>query len=289
MRIVSWNVNGIKTIRRYHPWINHTFDQIANSSELNADILCIQEVKSTKVSLQPDMIQIPGYDCFYSLPATKSGYSGVATFVKQSIGVVTAEEGIASMLNSEIGGLNTIRLNFNHKKLKELDSEGRCMITDHKLFVLFNLYCPNGDSSAERNQFKIDFCQVLQCRIEELIKMGRNVIVVGDINICYKAIDHFEYENNKDMFEDTPSRNWLINFVHPKGPLMDVFREKHPEKLGQYTVWNTKLNARPSNCGTRIDYTFVNYGFHGWIKDSFIMQQIMGSDHCPGLILIFNL
>lgn len=137
MRIISWNVNGIKTINQYYPWIGRSFNQIIADSMFDADIFCIQEVKSTLSNLLPDMIQIPGYHCFYSLPKSKNGYSGVATFVKESVIVAGAEEGLCSQV-SEIGGTSALNLLFNSKEIQELDSEGRCIITDHGSFVLFN-------------------------------------------------------------------------------------------------------------------------------------------------------
>jgi AP endonuclease 2 len=247
MRILSWNVNGIKTIRNYHPWTGCTFDQIMTSEALKCDILCIQEVKSTKQNLTADMIQIEGYTCFYSLPKSKGGYSGVATFVRNDIDVLHAEEGIANP-KSEIGGLEQLAENFSARYLEELDSEGRCLITDHGHFVLFNLYCPNGDSSPERMDFKLYFCQAVQLRADRLIKMGRNVIIVGDINVCAKEIDHCDLrhsvkEHKIDRFEDTPSRAWFNKFTESRA-VVDMFRHFNPKKEGQFTVWNTKVNAR---------------------------------------------
>lgn len=214
--------------------------------------------------------------------------------MKESIGVKAAEEGIAAP-NSQICSADLVREKFGSMYLKELDSEGRCIITDHDHFILFNLYCPNGDNSSERHQFKLDFCIAVQLRVQELIERKRNVVVVGDINICSQEIDHFDplgsiKEHKIDTFGSTPSRSWFNNeFLEPNGNMIDSFRKFNPDLKGQYTVWNTKVNARPSNCGTRIDYTLVNSSFFTWVKDAFIMPEVLGSDHCPVGIELFNL
>lgn len=137
-----------------------------------------------------------------------------------------------------------------------LDSEGRCLVTDHSTFVLFNvqlflnqIYFPNGDSSDDRRSFKMRYSQAVQWRIEELVAQGRSVILVGDINVCAAEIDHCDpkksiKELGIEAFQDTPARSWFNTFLYPKGVMHDTFRSLHPLDTRAYTVWNTLVNAR---------------------------------------------
>lgn len=98
-------------------------------------------------------------------------------------------------------------------------------------------------------EFKLQYCNAIQLRVEELIKIGRNIILVGDVNVCLSEIDHCNpqesmKENNVDHFGDTPSRQWLSSFLEPQGQMVDAFRKFHANETGQFTVWNTLKNAR---------------------------------------------
>ncbi len=117
-----------------------------------------------------------------------------------------------------IGGSNDFKI--AKQELLVLDGEGRCVITDHQLFVLFNVYFPCG--SEDRADFKLAFSQAIQDRVYSLLKMDRNVILVGDVNVCHQPIDHCDpdrsvKDNEIDSFQDTPCRRWFDEFLWPKG------------------------------------------------------------------------
>ncbi|CAG8630732.1 13454_t:CDS:2, partial [Dentiscutata heterogama] len=265
---------------------------------LDADIICFQETKITLDRLEASMAIIPGYDAYFSFAKGKAAYSGVVTYVKtSSITPVAAEEGITGILNqspadikynnqslsdtrmrSGISGLTT-------NELLDLDSEGRCVILDFQMFILFNLYCPH-ESSSERLPFKMNFYKILQARVEALLRAGRQVIILGDMNVTHKEIDHCDpqrsvREYELESFGDHPARKWFDEFVAPNGPMVDLFRKFHPDEKGMYTCWNTLINARPANYGTRLDYILVSQDLVKWFKSCSVEQKVMGSDHCP--------
>ncbi|KAJ8085338.1 Class II abasic (AP) endonuclease [Marasmius tenuissimus] len=336
MRILTWNINGIRTIPQYHPWNTlKTHNDILDY--LQADVINFQEVKSTRSALTKPVAVPPSYDSFFSFPVTKSGYSGVATYTRSSTVVpAKAEEGLslASRSNAQVkpplelservskpesypdsrvvivaeeedevideDERNGVTLLLRHE-LKSLDAEGRVLTLDFGMFVLINVYCPN-DGSEERFPFKMDFHYVLEDRVRALMREGREVVLVGDLNACAALIDHCEgnliikrgLAEGKDgetwFWEERDGRRWLRDLLIEEGVngtgkekacLVDIVRKFHPERKGMYTCWNTKLSARDSNYGTRIDYILVTPGLVAWIKDADIQPQIKGSDHCP--------
>lgn len=148
--------------------------------------------------------------------------------------------------------------------------------------MILNLYCPN-ETNETRRPYKMNFLRYLQARVNNLVAQGRNVIVVGDINVCHRPIDNGEggIQRNAEEHFDHPARRWFDEWVSPKGIMHDVTREAWPNRKGMFTCWNTKLDARPSNYGARIDYILVTKGLLPWVKGSDIQPDIMGSDHCP--------
>lgn len=190
-----------------------------------------------------------------------------------------------------------------------LDGEGRALVLDFGLFVLINVYCPMG-ASDERDVFKMNFHLMLEARVRTLIEEGREVIVAGDLNIAANPIDHVEHaslsESRQSTYWDPAPRAWLKTWLAPNGPLTDVIRRSWPDRKGMYTCkhlgthlrpvilrlnfffyfsffigWNTKIQARDNNYGTRIDYILVTRGLLPWVKGGDIQASIRGSDHCP--------
>ncbi|KAJ3853459.1 Endonuclease/exonuclease/phosphatase [Lentinula lateritia] len=318
MRILTWNINGIRTIPQYHPWNTlKTHDAILN--HLDADIINFQEVKSNRTALPAPVAAPPSYDAYYSFPLTKNGYSGVATYTRRpsaetsGVTALKAEEGLTGKLRQshlksppsdeervsrpEAYDYNDYELGFSD--IKSLDAEGRVLTLDFGLFVLINVYCPNDGSSAEdtsRLDYKMAFHRLLEARVRALIREGREVILLGDINACAAVIDHCEGDiivrrgiaqgfngNSEEYFwVENDARRWLRDLLEGgKKCFVDVVRKYHPERQGMFTCWNTKLSARASNYGTRIDYILVTPGLLPWIKAADIEPTIKGSDHCP--------
>ncbi|GAA5899457.1 DNA-(apurinic or apyrimidinic site) lyase APN2 [Sporobolomyces salmoneus] len=294
MRIVTWNVNGIKTLLQYHPWNKKkTYEGIIE--DLGGDITCIQETKITRAQMEKGMAIMENYDSFFSFyRKTVRGIHGTAIFTKRDVVVpVKAEEGIGSALlpatlteKERIGGYPlSSEVDLDYGKMKELDAEGRTTIIDTGMFVLINLYCPN-ETNDQRLVFKNEFNSMVDRRVRNLIREGREVIVLGDLNICASDLDTAEpsqraQNQGLEQFTDHPPRKWLKEFTGPDGPMVDTTRAQFPDRKGMFTCWNTKIDARPSNYGTRLDYILVTRGLLPWIKSADIQRDIVGSDHCP--------
>lgn len=301
MRILSWNINGVRTLPQYHPWNTFkTFEGILD--ELKADIICFQEMKTSRASLQPSAA-LPGrFDAFFSFPANKGGYSGVAVYTdSRTVLPLKAEEGLSGRIQPALKPplAPAERISAAYPQAHELalfpdapdrtptdpgalDAEGRALALDFGLFVLVNVYCPNETSDA-RLPFKMDFHRMLQARVAQLIGERREVVVVGDMNICAAPLDHCDghLPSHASVFYDHPARRWFRDWLAPNGPMVDAVREFWPERDGMYTVWNMKLCARETNYGTRVDYILTTPGLTKWLKGGNTLPSVKGSDHCP--------
>ncbi|KAK7687673.1 hypothetical protein QCA50_008888 [Cerrena zonata] len=269
--------------------------------ELHADIICFQEMKSSRASLAHSVAVPENFASFFSFPATKGGYSGVAVYVDlRRITPLKAEEGLSGTLQPKpplefeervspsYPSTNDIELFPDEDggvphSFDALDAEGRGLVVDFGLFVLINVYCPNETSDA-RAAFKMNYHLLLQERVRRLIEEEhREVIVLGDINVCATPMDHCDghLPSTSANFWEHPARQWFRNWLGPNGPMIDVVRSFWPERKGMFTCWNTKISARATNYGTRIDYVLVTRGLMKWIKHGDIQPSLKGSDHCP--------
>lgn len=196
MRIVSFNVNGLRSIKEYYSVLKGwTFDQFLDS--LHSDIICLQESKINDVFKLEREYALPNqYSAFYTFQraAKKIGYSGVVTFCcRKSWEPSAYEEGFTGLLGDKLIESNEGLLRqFDTDTLLMLDSEGRCMITDHGHFILIHVYFPNY-SGPERTQFREPFYNAIWQRCLEFLRAGRSLILLGDINVSYHPIDHCEY------------------------------------------------------------------------------------------------
>lgn len=322
MSRVGPRVGGIDQAADTHSWNTlKTYENILN--ELGADVICFQgrhapvynsstprthlhhyyfriETKITKKQVTRDMAILPSFDSFFSSYSRKpeKGYSGTCIFTRRSVTIpLKAEEGISGLLPLErrpepseqdlIGGtLGPDSIALNMQDVRTIDLEGRITMVDLGLFVLINVYCPN-ETNEERLDFKLAFNAMLEARILNLIRLGREVIVLGDLNICRLPIDHCDpIRRMKDSsyanFGDHPARKWLNDFVAPgTGVMVDLGRHFNPDRKSMFTHWETRINARETNYGTRIDFILSTPGLLPWIKNCDIQPQIIGSDHCP--------
>lgn len=312
MRIVCWNCNGLRTLRQYRPWYALK-DWKECLDHLEADIICFQEAKLTRKDLvahHRDMCLPAGYEAYYSLHPSK-GYSGVATFVKtETCEAQKAEMGLTGELvadrrdaHKSIGGYPEERA-IESPLYDVIDAEGRAVVVDCGLFVLvsvqpgmqsrhhrrgadrraqFNLYCPN-ETDEGRRDYKMAYSYTLAERVGNLIAMGREVVIVGDLNIAHLPIDHCKNVNRvtrEEHLDEHPARRWLDHFLTPHGDFLDVTRHFHPTRRAMYTCWDTVKDTRPANYGARIDYILVTKGLQKWLKYGDIQPNIYGSDHCP--------
>lgn len=257
-------------------------------------------MKSSRAAIGRDIALLDSFDSFFSFPDSKGGYSGVAVYTDMRTATpLKAEEGLSGRLQQKPPQSPEERVSNSYPAAHELalvpddggqtpydllflDLEGRALVLDFGLFVLINLYCPNEGSDA-RFPYKMNYHLMLQERVKGLIAEGREVVVVGDLNVCAAPIDHGDghLPSNASTFWEHPARAWMRNWLAPRGPLIDVLRHFWPDRKGMYTCWNTKISARETNYGTRIDYVLVTPGLLPWIKASDIQPSIKGSDHCP--------
>ncbi|XP_066932993.1 DNA-(apurinic or apyrimidinic site) endonuclease 2-like [Clytia hemisphaerica] len=216
MKLLTWNVNGIRAASIKSKSIKLLLDS------LDADIICLQETKITRNLLTTDIGNIDEYLAFFSFSKKRSGYSGVVTYCKKSCCPVAAEEGITGVLCStektqSIGYYPTsFHDEFTTQELKDLDSEGRVIITEHKLedgryLCIVNVYCPKAVvDNKERYEFKMKFYHLLEMRCRHLEKAGKHVMVVGDLNVSHQRIDHCDPHQD---FEASRSRKWFNSII----------------------------------------------------------------------------
>ncbi|CAO2831303.1 unnamed protein product [Amaranthus hypochondriacus] len=272
LKIVTYNVNGIRQRIAQYGSLLKLLDS------LDADIICFQEIKVTRQELTADLIVAEGYESFFSCTRTcgkgRTGYSGVATFCRVKSAFtstevalpVAAEEGFTGLLESPNGNESRsdqlftdmeCLTEFQKDELLKIDSEGRCVITDHGHFVLFNVYGPRADpDDVERVQFKANFYKIMQRRWELLQQEKRRIVVVGDLNIAPSSIDRCEAGPD---FEKNEFRRWFrTQLVKNGGSFFDLFREKHPERTDAYTCWPVHNGAEEFNYGSRIDHILAS-------------------------------
>ena len=254
MRIISWNVNGIRAAQKkgFIDWMKKN----------DSDIVCIQETKAHKEQLDDELINIDGYKSDW-FSAEKKGYSSVATYSKIEAKNVSTGFGI-----------------------EDFDREGRVLRHDFKEFTLFNIYFPNGQRDDERLMYKMDFYDACLEHFEALRKEGKKLVICGDYNTAHHPIDLARPKANEKTSGFLPiERAWMDKYeAHG---YVDTFREfnKNPD---EYSWWSMRTRARDTNVGWRIDYFFVTEDLKDNVKDAFIWQDVHGSDHCPvGIVLEF--
>ncbi|EGW04461.1 DNA-(apurinic or apyrimidinic site) endonuclease 2 [Cricetulus griseus] len=304
LRVVSWNINGIR--RRLQSLgcqvpSNCSTDLRHILEELDADIVCFQETKVTRDALTEPLAVVEGYNSYFSFSRSQRGYSGVATFCKDSATPVAAEEGLSGLfanLNGNVGCYGNMT-EFTQEQLRALDSEGRAVLTQHKIhtwegkekpLTLINVYCPHADpGKPERLTFKMHFYRLLQIRAEALLAAGCHVIILGDLNTAHRPIDHCD-AGSLECFEEDPGRKWLDGLLSDLecqtgshiGPFMDSYRYFYPKQEGAFTCWSVITGARHFNYGARLDYVL---GDRTLIIDTFqaafLLPEVKGSDHCP--------
>ena len=160
-----------------------------------------------------------------------------------------------------------------------LNNEGRVIVADYGEFVLLNVYFPNGRSSAERLKYKLDFYNAFLEFTDSIRADGRNLIICGDVNTAHKEIDIARPKANTGISGFLPEeRAWVDKLV--SHGYVDTFRIFNQDP-GQYTWWDFMTKARDRNVGWRIDYFFVDEELANRVTNGYILQDVMGSDHCP--------
>ncbi len=255
IKLYSWNVNGLRAAMK-----KGFLDTL---HQLDTDVLAIQETKLQAQQLTSKMTRVDGYRTYFSHCTAKKGYSGVGAYTRLKPSAV-----------------------YHGLGIERFDSEGRILRLDFDDFILFNVYFPNGQMSAERLQYKLDFYEAFFEHAGRLRRQGHSLVICGDFNTAHNEIDlKNPGPNSKRSGFLRIERDWLDRIV-AEG-YVDTFRILYPETV-KYSWWTYRFNARKNNAGWRIDYFFVTADVmeKGWVKDAVIATDIMGSDHCPvGLIL----
>jgi exodeoxyribonuclease-3 len=258
IKLVSWNVNGIRAI-----WKKGAMQEFVTKN--NPDILVLQETKSTPDQLTEEMKSFNGYTSYFESSSMRKGYSGVAIYTKEKPIKVTG----------------TILKALGEKESEQfMDNEGRTLIAEYENFYLMNCYWPNGGKSEDHYNYKLSYYEKTLKLMQKLEKK-KPVIFTGDINATVADMDLARPKENAGKLGCTePERERLRRFVDN---FVDTYRLINHDKV-QYTWWDMKTRSREKNVGWRIDYFFVSKSLHKDVVDAKIMDEVMGSDHCPILL-----
>jgi exodeoxyribonuclease-3 len=264
MKIVTWNINGYRSITGQNP--SRRYDKVTKENRLfeyiekeKPDIICLQEIKADLEQINEELRQPEGYTGYYNPCRIKKGYSGVVTFSKYK----------PASINTNIG-------------IDRFDGEGRIMELDFEDFILLNIYFPKGYADSDRLGFKLDFYDAIFDYTNKLRKKGRQFIVSGDYNTAHKDIDLARPKENEGTSGFMPIEREKLDWMASNG-WIDAFRVFVSDG-GNYTWWSQRGRARDNNIGWRIDYHFSTEKLAQNLISASQQPEIMGSDHCPVLI-----
>ena len=244
MKLVSWNVNGLRAC------LGKGFLDFFSAAD--ADAVCLQE---TKMHQEQADLELPGYQQFWN-SAEKKGYSGTAVFTRVLPLNVTYGIGMA-----------------------EHDSEGRVITVEYEPFYLVNCYTPNAQRELARLEYRMKWEDDFRAYLMSL-DAKKPVVLCGDMNVAHQEIDLKNPKTNRRNagFSDE-ERAKMTELL--AGGFVDTFRALYPDVTGAYTWWSYLRRARDTNAGWRIDYFIVSERLRGAVHDSRIRADVMGSDHCP--------
>lgn len=248
MKIISWNVNGIRAVVKK--------DFYKDLEKLAPDILCLQETKAQDEQVTGALAMIDPYELF-SNSAVKKGYSGTAVLTKIKPISISRDMGIA-----------------------EHDKEGRVLCLEFQEFYLVNVYTPNSGNDLNRLEYRQEWDRDFFNYLKKL-ENHKPVITCGDFNVAHREID---------LARPKPNYNKSAGFMQEEidgmdryigGGFVDTFRHYYPDTEGVYSWWSFRAGARAKNVGWRIDYFLVSRAFISAVRSAAILNEIMGSDHCP--------
>jgi exodeoxyribonuclease III len=247
MRLVSWNVNGIRAVMKK--------DFLQSLQAMKTDVLCLQETKAQDEQVHEALEGLDGFH-IYTNSAVKKGYSGTAILSRKEPLAVRYDMGIA-----------------------EHDQEGRVIAVEFEDYFLVTVYTPNSGSElkrlAYRQKWDADFLKYMK-----KLEKQKAVIVCGDLNVAHREIDLARPKQNYNksagyMQEEIDGMNNIV-----AADFIDTFRHQKPEEV-KYSWWSYRAGARAKNVGWRIDYFMISPTLRTLISDVDILNDVMGSDHCP--------
>ncbi len=245
MKLVSWNVNGLRAV------LKKGFQDFFK--DIDADIFCVQETKMQEGQAEMDFAE--GYHTYLNC-AEKKGYSGTAVFTKKE--PINVSYGIG---------------------IEEHDREGRVITLEFEKFFLVNCYTPNSKRELERLDYRMTWEDAFRKYLLKLDKK-KPVILCGDLNVAHKEIDLKNPKTNRGNAGFTDEERQKMTELLDSG-FTDSFRYLYPEKTDSYTWWSYFANSREKNIGWRIDYFIVSKSIKNTIQEAYIYDTILGSDHCP--------
>ncbi len=246
MKLLSWNVNGIRAC------VKNGFVDFLKKEK--PDLLGLQEIKIDHASRLKAELDFRGYEEYWN-PAKRPGYSGTAILAKDK-------------------GLNI----SEGMGITEFDDEGRVITLELKKFYFVNAYFPNSQPELKRLDYKERFNEAMISYLKNLEKK-KPVIICGDFNVAREEIDLARPQENRFTAGFTDEeRYWGRKFM--EAGFVDTFRELNGDKV-QYSWWSYRAGARARNVGWRIDYFLVSAKIAKHVKKAFIMDKALGSDHCP--------
>jgi exodeoxyribonuclease-3 len=257
MKIISWNVNGIRAVERkglLQPFL----------AEHNPDILCLQETKATRDQVE---IDVAAYEEYWH-SAEKKGYSGTAIFTK--VKPLSVMNGFMPVVSKKYGSLAD--------QFGDPESEGRVLTAEFADFYLVTVYTPNAKDKLERVPLRLKWDAAFLDHCKELEKT-KPVVFCGDLNVAHTEDDLARPKENigNKGFTDE-ERGGFQNFVD--AGFIDTLR-MFQQGNGLYTWWSNWGGARARNVGWRIDYFLVSAALRSKVEDAFILPEVLGSDHCP--------
>lgn len=251
MKLISWNVNGIRAC------VTKGF--LDYFKETQADIFCIQESKLQEGQIE---LELDGYHQYWNY-AERKGYSGTAIFTKKK------------------------PLNFKYGiGIEEHDKEGRVITLEFDDFYMVTVYTPNSKDQLARLEYRMKWEDDFRCYLKSLEK-NKPVIMCGDLNVAHKEIDLKNPKTNRKNAGFTDEEREKFNELLSKG-FIDTYRYFNPDKQGVYSWWSYRFNARKNNAGWRIDYFCVSDCLKERLVSADIHTEVMGSDHCPVELVILD-
>lgn len=246
MKIISWNVNGINAC------IKHGLIEFIKNE--NADIYCLQEIKTNKENMDPTLFNIPNYIPIL-FESKHKGHHGTMCYVKQQ----------------------PINIIYGIKE-EEADSDGRVITLEYPNVYVVNAYYPNAGRGLPRLDYKLKFNEIILRFFEDLRKK-KGLIIAGDLNVAHTELDIANPKQNiRNAGFTKEERESFTNFLN--AGYIDTFR-LFVKEGGHYTWWSTRTNAKERNIGWRLDYFVVNKEIESKVKSSEILTEIGEADHCP--------